>query len=108
MQLEIAYTNLAFWLNGAIDRGQRADLDQTHRRCLNGEAFDFIDSMLPWPDADLSLHKNDPNIVADINERFGSLANAIDHERKFMVKNEGLCLLVAYCIESIQQLVAHD
>lgn len=53
-------------------------------------------------DADFSIFE--PKDWADINETWSSIANAVDARRKFGVENKGIALLMAYTLQSIQQL----
>ena len=46
----------------------------------------------------------EPKDSADVNEAWSSIANAVDARRKFGVENKGIALLMAYTLQSIQQL----
>lgn len=52
---------------------------------------------------DLSLFSSDA--LKELSEEWFSFENAIDEQRKFGVYNKGLCLLLAYSLESYQQIV---
>jgi len=45
----------------------------------------------------------EPQDRAEINELWANLANAIDAKRKFGVTKKGMCLLMAYALESLRQ-----
>lgn len=53
-------------------------------------------------DCDFSIFEAKDWIV--INDTWGSIANAIDSRRKFGVEKRGICLLLAYALESLQML----
>jgi hypothetical protein len=52
---------------------------------------------------DLDASIIDASDWATLDSEWGSMANAIDAQRKFGVSKRGLSLLMAYTLESIQQ-----
>lgn len=102
MNITLRYTLLGFSLNSIIDRGEVLDIQET-RNAINGER------LFPWlkdkygRDIDISLYSDSD--LREINDLFANLNNVVDAESKLGIKRNGLCLLVAYCIEGIQNEV---
>lgn len=100
--MRIGYlTFLAFNLNGAIDTGKYGNV--TYREVADhvdaGTIFDFLGTRLA-KDIDLSIFDAERKtaLVAEWQDMRG-----VDARRKFGVENNGLCLLMAYCLEGIQR-----
>lgn len=95
-------TFLAFNLNGAIDTGKYADVgfDEVGRAIDNGTIFGFLAKRLEG-DIDLSIF--DATRKAELLTEWQDLRNAVSARRKFGVEKNGLCLLLAYCLEGIQR-----
>ena len=95
-------TFLAFYLNAALDTGNYADLslDVVGTAIDNGTIFDLLAKKLEG-DIDLSIF--DAAKKAEIIAEWQDLRNAVSARRKFGVENNGLCLLIAYCLEGIQR-----
>ncbi len=92
----------AFELNAAIDTGKYSHIttDEIRQRIESGDVFRYLESQFK-SDADFSaLTKEDRKEMID---EWESMANAIDAKRKFGVSNSGLCLLMAYALQGIQQ-----
>ncbi|QGM46273.1 hypothetical protein [Methylocystis heyeri] len=53
-------------------------------------------------DCDFSIFE--PSDWTNIGETWARIANAIDPSRKFGVDRKGVCLLMAYALESLQML----
>lgn len=94
-------TFLAFYLNGAIDTGRYGDItcEQVREEIEAKTIFDFLNTRL-GNDIDLSIFDTVKRKELE-NEWWDMLG--IRARRKFGVENNGLCLLVAFCLEGIQQ-----
>jgi hypothetical protein len=104
MRPTIRLTYLAFELNHLLDRGLSTDLSETKRRVDDGTVLDWL-SRQYGPESgfglDLSLYSDeDRRGVLDL---FASLLSVTNERRKMGVENNGLCLLLGYCIEGVQQ-----
>jgi hypothetical protein len=95
-------TFLAFYLNGALDTGKYADVsfDEVGKAIDNGTIFDVLAKRLEG-DSDLSIF--DAAKKAEIIAEWQDHRNAVNARRKLGVENNGLCLLVAYCLEGVQR-----
>ncbi len=101
MQIEIAYTNVIWHSLNAVDRERRTlDIDQVHDHAIAEDLLDWLDGQ----GLDLGLITGADRTT--VHETFASIANATDYSRKFGVEHEGYHLVIAYCVEAIQQLVA--
>lgn len=96
-------TLLAFQLNHAmdLDRQDRITIGETIEHIERGDVLEWLPGALDVH-FDLSLQKHN-GADKEIVEAWVRLANAVDHERKMLVSNSGLSLLMAYTIELIQQ-----
>jgi hypothetical protein len=93
-------TFLAFELNAQLDAGHRLDYAETRQHIELRDIFQWLKRELP--DLDLSIIVGQPEEGEIIEDVWYSLWNAVDARRKFGVQNNGLCLLLAYTIEMIQ------
>lgn len=97
-------TVLGFDLNGALGSGQYDDVSipAVKEAIDDGTIFDLLERRL-GKDVDLSLLYNDDR--AELLDEWRRIINAVDEGRKFAIRegSSGLCLLVAYLLEGIQQ-----
>lgn len=100
MQPHLRYTLLAFHLNALLDQGRILDIDETLARAEAGDVLDWLTELF-GPEVDLSLMGLQDRTA--VIETFRGIANAVDARRKFGVERNGLALLVAYCIQALQQ-----
>jgi len=96
----VRFTLLSFHFNSLIDQGEFLDIKETYQKIDSGELFNWLKEKFSNR-LDLSLYDEDDRKY--FTNFFGSLYNAVDAERQFGVIKNGLCLLLAYCIEGIQQ-----
>jgi hypothetical protein len=101
MNETLRFTSLGFHLNALLDRGKALDIDDTRKHVSDGSLFGWLKESF-GDDLDLSLYRPDDEAV--VLELFGSLSNAVNSRRKFGVEQNGLALVVAYCLEGLQQL----
>jgi len=96
------FTSLALELNHLLDNGLSTDLSETKRRIEDHTVLDWL-SQKYWPDHgfDISLHS--PEDRRELLDFFNSQLFAYNERRKMGVENNGLCLLLGYCIEGAQQ-----
>jgi hypothetical protein len=97
------YRFLLWQLIAAADSGllDDLDIDEVRKHANAGTIAEFIRHELGG-NCDFSfLSPRDWNVIT---ERFGSIANAVDSSRKFGVDYKGICLLMAYSLECLQQL----
>ncbi len=98
------YTLLAFELNALLDRGESLKIEDVKARIDDGSLLVWIKGEYP----NLTTGSFDVIEGNEALELFAYLAGDVDEGRKFGIESNGLALLVAYCIEAIQQLVGHD
>ena len=101
--MRITYlTFLAFFLNGAIDTGKYNDigLQEVADHVEAGTIFDFLQTRL-IDDIDLSTFEKEKQ--QELTIEWQDMLQAMNPRRKFLIENNGLCLLVAYLLEGIQR-----
>lgn len=100
MRHPTAYTFLGFYFNALVDGGHHLDLSETHLYIRDKGLFNWLMDQFS-DELDISLFTSQE--LDKIESFFQSLSIAVDEERKMGVKNNGLCLLVAYCFEGAQR-----
>jgi hypothetical protein len=101
MNETLRFTSLGFQLNALLDRGEALDIGDTRKHISNRSLFGWLRESF-GDELDLSLYR--PDDEAEVLGLFESLSNAMNSRRKFGVEQNGLALLVAYCLEGLQQL----
>jgi hypothetical protein len=96
----ILKTWLLFNLNHAIDTGEYEITIKEMRDAVNNAAVPTLLKERLGRDVDLSIVT--VRDWAELHKEWQALVAAVDHDRKFGVSRNGLCLLVAYLLESIQ------
>jgi hypothetical protein len=90
------FTSLGFILNAELDAGKSLDIDETYAHISDGSLFPWLVDTLgivqSWADAD----------VAPMLDLFDRLSAGVGGAT-FDVDQNGLALLVAYCLEGVQQ-----
>ncbi len=101
-----AVTVLLFSLNSLLDSEDQRDIldfDETRREISNGNTVGFLQrkfgDLIDW-----SIHSTE--IIDDLNKRMANLERifGVDMRAKAGIENNGLCLLMAYGIEILQDL----
>lgn len=99
-----SYTGIIWSIMPALSSGRSISLSQTQDRINDGTLFEWLKAELGEDFGDWTGH--DENQRAAVLDQFQSLAVAVDEKRKFGVRDNGLCLIVAYCAECLQQAFA--
>lgn len=100
MRHPLTYTFLGFYFNSLVDSGEFLDLAETHDKIRSKKLFEWLMSM--YSDRlDISLFTIDQ--LNKIEDFFESLSITTDEARKMGIERNGLCLLVAYCLEAAQR-----
>ena len=99
----VQYRYMLWQLIAACDSGKydTLSLDEVQKHADAGTIASFMVEKF-GQDSDFSIFE--PSDWATISETWGSIANAIDPGRKFGVEKRGICLLMAYALESLQML----
>jgi hypothetical protein len=101
------YRFLLWQLIAALDSGNYDSLSiaEVKRHANAGTIADFlVDRFGAVFDFSIFALKD----WTDINETWASIANAVDARRKFGVENKGISLLMAYTLQSLQQLESEE
>lgn len=100
MRHPITYTFLGFYFNSLVDSGEVLDLQTTHDKIRSKSLFKWL--MTKYADRlDISLFSTEQ--LDKIEIFFESLSLATDERKKMGIEKNGLCLLVAYCLEAAQR-----
>ena len=96
-------TLLATCLNFAIDSGQskQTSTDEVSNQINEGSIFKYLEENF-HSDMKWGLENLTDEDKRHLLGEWQSMVNAIDAERKLGVRNDGMCLLLAYVIEGIQ------
>lgn len=102
-------TYLAFQLNSLVDNGLSIPIGEAKQLCESGNVLEELQKRFPFKETgfDLSilLTKKYEDYVKwkeEINSAFADFTG-INERKKFGVEKNGLCLLIAYAQEMIQQ-----
>jgi hypothetical protein len=93
------FTSLASQLLSLLDAGKKLDMDHTHNHIRDKTLFNWLQEKFPERFDLSSYTKSD---LVYIQEQFDTWSHVIDERRKMEIKNNGLCLLIAYCLEAIE------
>jgi hypothetical protein len=91
---EQRYYLLASQINMLLDRGECPTVEEVEERVFDGTVFDWIEEKYG---VKLWLHGRDRAMGLGA---FRSLATIVPTARKFGVSRNGLCMLIAYCLET--------
>ena len=91
---------VAFGLTHALDTGWfgKVGVEEMKAKVADGTVLDFLTGEVG---VDLSLLHNDDR--AELLREWQTLADVVDEARKLGVERDGLCLLLAYTLEGMQQ-----
>ena len=100
------YTYLILEFNAALDTGKydHVTMEEARDHIEKGDLFDWLRKLI-GQGLDLSLYK--PEELTTINDQLNELLGGYyGREGKWGVENRGLCLLVAWVTELVQQKTA--
>ncbi len=84
-------------INSLLDKGESLPISEVHRMC---DDYSIIEWLSNKGLQTMGLWDDETKII--MAEEFCAISRCIDEERKLLVHNNGLALLVAYCLEFIQ------
>ena len=99
MSRTITYTFISFQLNSLLDEGLFLDYKEIARHLKTKTVFDLLKQKF-GQQIDLSI---DAQELREISDLFFDLYEVVNEQRKFGVSKNGISLVLAYCIEGIQQ-----
>jgi hypothetical protein len=99
MNVYTRFTVLASQLLSLLDAGKKLDMDSTHSHIRDKTIFSWLEEKFPER-IDLSTYKDAD--LTDMQSLFHTWSLVIDERRKMEVAHNGLCLLIAYCLEAIE------
>jgi hypothetical protein len=103
MLLPSSYSMLGYQMNSLLDQGASLDIDQTRQHIADGSLFTWLEAEFGGR-VDLGLF--DPDDRAAVCEAFRDYVLTGRTRRYYLVESNGLALLVAYSIQSLQLAVS--
>lgn len=96
-------TFIGFYLNGAQGTGKynSISIDDIKKELKKGTLFKYLEEKL-GQDIDTSIFTDDEKVI--LNAEWFDFAESVNESKKMCVEKGGLCLLIAYVLESIQRL----
>jgi hypothetical protein len=105
VDLRTAYLNLALQVNGVRGRGGTLDVDELSRSAQSGDVLGWLGGRY-GRELDLGLLHGDRTAWDTVNDWFSECAAANDLSNFDLVgTDDGLSLLVAWCIDAVQSLL---
>lgn len=95
------YTNLGFQLNQLVDAGEKISLEITLERLREKSILEYLIKKF---DTKINIDMFTQTEYYDIENTFNTywLCNL---ENKLRIKNNGLCLLIAYCLQKVNEIL---
>jgi hypothetical protein len=96
-------TYLTYELNFLVDSGYKMTVKEAKDLSMSKKLLVDLQDKFPFKETgfDLSLLRTHPDTEVEIENAFFDLAGGSD-DNAFLVKNNGLCLLIGYAQELIQ------
>lgn len=99
MKYPVKYTYLGFYLNSLVDSGEFISLSEIKIEISKRSVLIFLKSK--YEDKfDISLYTKAE--LETLEDFFNGLNDVVDEQRKMGIEKNGLCLLIAYCFEALQ------
>lgn len=102
MKHPVRFTYLGFHFNSLVDSGEFIDLKQTHQKIQDKKLFSWLKDKF-GDRMDISLYTE--NELNEIENFFAALSWNVDEDRKMGISKNGLCMLVAYCLDGAQKKI---
>lgn len=96
-------TFLSFQLNGLVD-SKKYNFSVKQIKSVLEEKEDIFGFIKENFDEVFDISVFSEQDKKDINKEFLDMSLAVDERKKFIIENDGLCLLIAYSLEMIQRL----
>jgi hypothetical protein len=101
MNPTLRYTQLGFAVASLLDKEESLDAEQAHEYIRDGSLFEWLGRRY---DGEIDLSLFEAADREDVLERFQTLSEVADTQRKFGIERNGLALLAAWCFEVLQQM----
>jgi len=102
LNLVLQYAALARSLTSLLDQGKTEDLALVQERIRQGDIIEWLHEQYP---GEIERWLDDDRVAwEEVRESVNDLL-AVNSARKFGVSKNGLALLLAFCIDAMQQLV---
>ena len=104
----VELTFLISELNALLDRGEKASISETREHIRNGDTFAWLRKTYPGL-IDVSIYEGQ-SPEREISKQWQDILGGYEgrERKKWGVENNGLCLLLAWTNELVQQRVWKD
>lgn len=99
MKYPVKYSYLGFYLNSIVDNGGFVELEIMKSKIDNKIVFQYLKEKF-GDKLDISLYTKEE--IEEIEYYFYNLYSVSDERRKFGIEKNGICLLIAYCFNALQ------
>lgn len=96
------FRHLVWEFTALLDTGKHDGItvDEVKRHAGNGTIPAFLKDRFG---GEMDTSVLEPEDWIELSEEWQSFENTMDEERKMGIKNKGVCLLLGYALESLQQ-----
>ena len=101
-QTLLIYTNLGFQLNQLIDAGEKIAIEITLEKLREKSIVEYLKQTF---DSKIDLNIFTQTEYNEVEDTFNTYWFGIDENRKFGINSNGLCLLIAYCFQKINESI---
>jgi len=98
----IKYTNIIFKINSLIDQSEIINLNETIEKIKEYNVLNWLEEKFDNRLIFDILSKEDRN---EIEIYFEAMWKGVNEKDKFCIENNGLCLLIAYCLQKIKEII---
>ena len=98
MKYPSKYSFLAFFLNSIVDNGGFIELEVIKSEINKKTVFKYLKEKF-GDEIDISLYTEEE--ILELENYFHGLYSTVD-ESKFLVQKNGICLLIGYCLNALQ------
>lgn len=97
------FSLLGLEVNSLLDKGESLSIDEVHKMC---DDYSIIEWLSNKGFQTMGFWDDETKII--MAEEFRAISCCVDEERKLLIHNNGLALIVAYCFEFIQNPPSRD
>jgi len=98
----LIYTNFGFQLNKLVDAEEKISVEITLAKLRERSILEYLKQTF---DSKINLNIFSQAEYHEVEETFNTYWFNIDENKKFGINKNGLCLLISYCLQKIQESV---
>jgi hypothetical protein len=96
------YLNIGSQINQLIDAGEKITLEITLEKLREKSILDYLKQTY---DSKIDLNISTQTEYNEVEDTFNAYWFGINERRKFGINNNGLCLLIAYCFQKVNESI---